>query len=164
MADQAAIRDNEKRAGPPLSSYGRAQVERGKLLLQMHKNMRNTYHPLHNPNDFTYGDGITGTTRLTNALSTFLNSYFGPHLPVSPDHLIMGTGLLPMMSHVTRAVADRGEGILLAAPYYPGFDDSLAIENDIIPVGISVPPSEMNTMAELAYLENGLLESTSSER
>lgn len=50
MADQAAIRDNEKRAGPPLSSYGRAQVERGKLLLQMHKNMRNTYHPLHNPN------------------------------------------------------------------------------------------------------------------
>ncbi|KAF9808800.1 hypothetical protein IEO21_07728 [Rhodonia placenta] len=113
------------------------------------------------PEDFTYGDGITGTTRLTNALSTFLNSYFRPHLPVSPDYLIMGTGLLPMMSQVARAVADRGEGILLAAPYYQGFDDSLVIENGVIPVGISVPPSGMNTMAELVYLERGLLESKS---
>jgi len=35
---------------PTLSSNGRAQLEKGKVVLQMNKNMRDAYHPQSNPN------------------------------------------------------------------------------------------------------------------
>jgi aspartate/methionine/tyrosine aminotransferase len=174
--------------GPVLSSRGQAQAKAAELLLGFQKILRDLYNPdsnpdgvlniavaentlMHeelrqyfeqkfqlNPEDFTYGDGFNGTSRLCNALSSFFNSQFNPHRPVVADHLMTGAGLLPLISEITRVIANPGDGILLAAPYYQGFDFCLTIQNGVIPVGVPVPPSDMCTMAELAYLEQGLRE------
>jgi len=100
------------------------------------------------PTDFSYGDGMTGSTRLINALSSFLNSHFKPHRPVVPeDHLMMGAGLEVLISQISRVIANPGDGILLAAPYYQGFDMCLSLQNGVIPVEVPVPASDMCTMA-----------------
>jgi aspartate/methionine/tyrosine aminotransferase len=111
------------------------------------------------PEDFAYSNGLNGSTRLCNALSSFLNSHFNPRRPVVPRQLITGAGVVPLISHVSRSIANAGDGILLAAPYYHGFDFCLTIQNGVIPVGVPVPASDMCTMAELTYLERGLRES-----
>lgn len=110
--------------------------------------------------DFSYGDGLIGTTRLTHAYANFLNSYFKPHRPIVPeDHVMMGAGLEVLISQVVRVITNPGDGIMLAAPYYAGFDQCLIIQNGVTPVGVDVPPSDMCTLAELTYLEEGLRES-----
>lgn len=112
--------------------------------------------------DFTYGDGVTGTTRLGKALSRFLNAHFKPHLPVLIDHLIMGGGLSPIISQLSRVLADPGDGILLAAPYYPGFDIDLLVSNNIHPVGVPIAEPDLCTLAELDHMERGLAESNAN--
>ncbi|EGO00738.1 hypothetical protein SERLA73DRAFT_178645 [Serpula lacrymans var. lacrymans S7.3] len=182
--------DDNRSGQTALSSYGQAKAETRKTALQLQKNMRDSYHEKTNidgivnigvaentlmyedlreyfernlhltPTDFTYGDGLTGTMRLCTAVSRFLNSYFEPYRPVVPDHLIMGSGLMTVLSQVTRVIADPGDGILLASPYYQGFDVSFTVQNGIIPIGVPIPASDMFTVKELTHLKRGLQEST----
>lgn len=71
----------------------------------------------------------------------------------------MGGGLIPIMSQVGRVLADPGDGVLLAAPYYHGFDVSLVLANGILPIGVPVPLCDMFTLAELVHLERGIQKS-----
>jgi aspartate/methionine/tyrosine aminotransferase len=72
---------------------------------------------------------------------------------------MMGAGVEVLISQIARVIADPGDGILLAAPYYQGFDLCLGLQNGIVPVEVPVPASDMCTLAELTYLEKGLRES-----
>lgn len=93
-------------------------------------------------------------------MSNFLNSYFRPYRPVLPDHLVIGAGLTPVISQVTRAIADPGDGVLVIAPYYAGFNIYLKTLNGVIPVSVQVPASQSFTLEEVTCLERCLQDST----
>ncbi|KAM6501814.1 Pyridoxal phosphate-dependent transferase [Amanita muscaria] len=172
----------------PLSSQGQARAEAGKQMEPFEKNSSNAYDPVHNPNgiislalaentllhkeladyferhfhltysDFTYGS-LRGDLRLREALSWVINAYFHPFENVTPNHLIMGNGLVSLVSHLAGAVANRGDGILVAKPFYYGWDIELPLLHGVVPVGVPVPISDMFTLAEVTYFEKMLQES-----
>ncbi|KAJ3500599.1 hypothetical protein NMY22_g19209 [Coprinellus aureogranulatus] len=108
------------------------------------------------PVDFTYGDSLSGSLRLRTSLSYFLNSHFGPHTPVTPAEPMTSSGLLPMISSLGRALVDPGNAVIIAAPYYHGFDIALGTLDSIRIIGVSTPFSEALTQSELDRMELAL--------
>ncbi|KAJ5691888.1 hypothetical protein N7462_001311 [Penicillium macrosclerotiorum] len=84
----------------------------------------------------TYNDGGGGSSRLRDNLSQFLNRHLHPFIPLQLDHLIVTNGVSPAIEHVSWALADPGEGILLGRPYYGTFvpDISTRPGTTVVPV------------------------------
>ncbi|KAJ3567908.1 hypothetical protein NP233_g6062 [Leucocoprinus birnbaumii] len=183
---------NDGTVAPTLSDFAMQCIQQGKEALEMHKNMRNGYNQYENPEgivnlsvaentlmheelvahyesvfrlralDFTYGDGLTGTMRLSNAICNFLNAYFEPFRPVEPSQLILGCGLMSMLGQVGGVVANRGEGILITAPYYSGFNPSFMTVYGLKVVPALMAANDIGTMNELVVLEKSIRDSNAS--
>ncbi|KAF8624618.1 hypothetical protein AX15_005773 [Amanita polypyramis BW_CC] len=100
-----------------------------------------------------------GDPCLRNALADLFNTHFNPYKPILSDQIIVGAGLSAIASHLVGVLANPGDGVLLAAPYYYGFDWELTIQHDIVPVPVPVPKSDIFTLIELMHLEKALEES-----
>ncbi|CAO1615186.1 unnamed protein product [Parajaminaea phylloscopi] len=84
------------------------------------------------PTDLTYGTSLHGSTRLFAALTKHFNrSVFAPVTPVTSQHLLTGPGCGPLLDQLFEHLADPGEGVLVAAPYYNGFDADLATRSHV---------------------------------
>ncbi|KAF4972381.1 hypothetical protein FSARC_1040 [Fusarium sarcochroum] len=89
----------------------------------MHDVLRKHIHDnlaLSNP-AFTYGDGTTGTKRVKQAVSRFLNKHLHPFQDVEPTHISMTNGCSAAIEHLSWAIANPGDAILLGQPYYGTF-------------------------------------------
>lgn len=89
------------------------------------------------PSDLTYGTSLFGSHRLFRALCLHYNSKaFSPVRPVLPEHFITAPGCGPLLDQIFEHIADPGEGVLIAAPYYNGFDADLSCRSAVkgIPV------------------------------
>jgi 1-aminocyclopropane-1-carboxylate synthase len=72
--------------------------------------------------DFTYGEGPGGTTRLRDLLSKFLNTHFKiTESKLIDKNIITTPGVYAALEQISWAVANPGEGILVGRPLYPGF-------------------------------------------
>ena len=97
--------------------------------------------------------------RLRDACAWYVNKHFGidkqqhPELEVKPEHIIMGTGLITILNVVSRAICNPGDGILIAAPYYSGFDYIFKNPLGFRPVPVNVPIDKIGTADEVKYLE-----------
>jgi len=179
----------EDKVGVTLSKRGLRSVSQGTGILAWKAALTDNYHPETHPNgiinigtaentlmvpeltqyyekafklipmDFTYGDGICGTTRLFAALANFFNEWFLPIKRVEHAHIITGSGASCILNHLFRAIADPGEGVLIASPYYPGFDNDLLIMDNAIPIPVNVPLEDMFQLREVECLEQALLRS-----
>ena len=80
------------------------------------------------PVDLTYGTSLFGSHRLFASLCRHFNlgHTFAPVTPVRPEHLITGPGCGPLLDQLAEHLAEPGDGILVAAPYYNGYDADLA--------------------------------------
>lgn len=86
-----------------------------------------TSHLKLEPADLTYGTSLYGSTRLFAALAKHFNRpTFSPHVPVEPQHMLTGPGCGSLLDQIFEHIAGPGEGVLVAAPYYNGFDADLA--------------------------------------
>jgi 1-aminocyclopropane-1-carboxylate synthase len=86
-------------------------------------------------------------------LAIFFNDYFKPIKPVSEDHILTGSGASAIVGNLCKSIADKGDGVLLAAPYYVGFDFDLAAMNGVLPIAVPVTPKQYFTMDEIVSLE-----------
>ncbi|KAF4990711.1 hypothetical protein FGRMN_8315 [Fusarium graminum] len=89
----------------------------------MHDVLRKHIHDnlaLTNP-AFTYGDGTTGTKRVKQAVSRFLNTHFKPIRRIEPAHVSVTNGCSAAIEHLSWAVANPGDAVLLGQPYYGTF-------------------------------------------
>lgn len=84
----------------------------------------------------TYNEGGCGSSRMRNAIASFLNRHLKPATPLEASHLMTTNGVSPAIEHVAWAFADPGEGILLGRPYYGMFipDISLRSGSPVVPV------------------------------
>ncbi|KGB77237.2 hypothetical protein CNBG_3075 [Cryptococcus deuterogattii R265] len=97
---------------------------------------------LHNnitPLDLSYGDSLWGSRRINKALSGFFNEWFNPAEEVLPEQIITGVGCSAVLDQLFFNILDEGEAVLLAAPYYTGFDRDLISRGRVklIPVHLS---------------------------
>ncbi|GFF34373.1 probable inactive 1-aminocyclopropane-1-carboxylate synthase-like protein 2 [Aspergillus udagawae] len=100
------------------------------LLNRMHQDLNLTSKSL------TYNDGASGSKRLKAAMARFLNRHLHPATPLEPQHLILTNGVSAAVEHLSWALADKGEGILLGRPYYGTFisDISLRFGTEVVTV------------------------------
>ncbi|KAI9038543.1 pyridoxal phosphate-dependent aminotransferase [Aspergillus affinis] len=84
----------------------------------------------------TYNQGGGGSMRLKAAIGRFLTRHFHPVKPIQPDHVVVTNGLAAALEHLSWALADPGDGILLGRPYYGAFipDLSLRTATEVVEV------------------------------
>ncbi|KAM0755853.1 PLP-dependent transferase [Meredithblackwellia eburnea MCA 4105] len=111
-------------------------------------------------NDFTYGTALGGSLRLFEALQTLTTKYFAAKVPVQRDHVIAGSGCGSVIDLLVSCLADPGDGILVAKPYYTGFGASFECRNSVVPVGVELPfGKEAHAAAGVEAFEAALIES-----
>ncbi|KAM0786457.1 hypothetical protein ACM66B_001919 [Microbotryomycetes sp. NB124-2] len=109
--------------------------------------------------DLTYGTALTGSVRLFSALSHLFSQYFNPHVPVSRNHIVAGSGCSSIIDSVVSCTADAGDGILVAKPYYNGFVASFECRNGVQAVGVSLEQGQEADSGAIAAFERALQES-----
>ncbi|GMK59407.1 hypothetical protein CspeluHIS016_0800130 [Cutaneotrichosporon spelunceum] len=105
------------------------------------------------PSDLSYGDGLWGSRRINLALSSFLNEYFDPAEPVQPEHVITGVGCSAVLDQLFYTLVDEGEAVLLAAPYYTGFDRDLVGRSRVRLEPVELPVDEAFSPSSLSHFE-----------
>ena len=70
---------------------------------------------------------------------------------------------MAISSQLIGALANPGDGVLVASPYYYGFDMEFTVQHGIIPIAVSVPRADMFTPMELSHFETALEESTKKD-
>lgn len=95
-------------------------------------------------------------------MSHFLNAYFSPCRLIKRDQIILGCGLFTMLGQVGGAVANRGDGILITAPYYSGFDPIFMMVHGLRTVPAMMSEKDVGTMNELRILEKTIHDSNAS--
>ncbi|CEI69019.1 hypothetical protein FVEN_g4205 [Fusarium venenatum] len=119
----------------------------------MHDVLRKHIHDnlaLSNP-AFTYGDGTTGTKQVKKTVSRFLNRHLKPFKTIEPAHITMTNGCSAAIEHLSWAVANPGDGILLGRPYYGTFVPDLTARfgAKLLPVAFGeVDPLSEDAIAE----------------
>ncbi|WWC58053.1 uncharacterized protein I303_100588 [Kwoniella dejecticola CBS 10117] len=94
------------------------------------------------PLDLSYGDSLWGSRRINRALAGLYNDYFDPSEEVKPEQIITGVGCSAVLDQLFYTLMDEGEAILLAAPYYTGFDRDLIGRGRVRLIPVHVPVGE----------------------
>lgn len=99
----------------------------------------------------TYGDGTTGSHRLKEVLSRFLTRHLKalPGWEISPEHVTVTNGCSSSVEHLSWALANPDDGILLAQPYFRGFIPSIELRTGakVVPVAFSgVEPFDVDAV------------------
>ncbi|KAF7591100.1 hypothetical protein BBP40_001999 [Aspergillus hancockii] len=105
----------------------------------------------------TYHDGPTGSVRLKQAVSAFVNKHFQPLNAVEPDHLFVTNGVSSAIEHLSWAFADPGDGILLGRPYYGTFIPDLSLRPGATVVPVSFDGCDPFSLDAVQKYEQALL-------
>ncbi|KAE8242567.1 hypothetical protein A4X13_0g7106 [Tilletia indica] len=107
--------------------------------------------------ELTYADRICAQTSLLRALAHLYNfvpdgvdhatfeAQRKPILPVTVDHIIVGSGASGALDALFFCIASAGDGVLLSAPYYNGFDRDLMSRAGLRIVPVPLGPLAMTT-------------------
>ncbi|KAL1954863.1 hypothetical protein VTO42DRAFT_505 [Malbranchea cinnamomea] len=106
----------------------------------------------------TYNDGGGGSARLKSAIAGFLNRYFRPVVRVSPEHLLVTNGVSSAIEHVSWALADPGEGILLGRPFYGTFVPDISLRPGTVVVQVSFEDCDPLSLEAVDKYERALLD------
>ncbi|KIA75383.1 1-aminocyclopropane-1-carboxylate synthase [Aspergillus ustus] len=86
------------------------------------------------PEHLSYSDSHRGDTKTMQALSTFFNHYFNPHISVKPSQIALSPGSSSSLAGLVGQICDPGEGVLVPAPFWNGFDFHFAVHAQVHPV------------------------------
>ncbi|EGG12076.1 uncharacterized protein MELLADRAFT_102000 [Melampsora larici-populina 98AG31] len=113
------------------------------------------------PEDLHY-QSVFGPNSFKLVLQDLLNKYFHPSIPVKSEHLVTGIGVTAVLEQLLYSLCDANDRVLLAKPYYAGFDKIAKQKLGIVLVGVDVPegidPSSETALEsfESAYQETAL--------
>ncbi|KAH6695530.1 putative 1-aminocyclopropane-1-carboxylate synthase [Plectosphaerella plurivora] len=90
----------------------------------------------------TYGDGFSGSHRLRKTIARFINARFFPVTPVAKSHVLVTSGLGPAIELCGFSLCDKGDGVLLARPYYGSFPVDMGYRAEAQIIGVSFGTSD----------------------
>ncbi|CZT21193.1 related to 1-aminocyclopropane-1-carboxylate synthase, and related proteins [Ramularia collo-cygni] len=84
-----------------------------------------------------YPDGFGGAPDLVESLAKFFNRYFQPRNEVSSSQIVVAPGATTCLEALLHCICDPGDGVLVPAPYWNGFNVTFSIRPQvrIIPFG-----------------------------
>lgn len=85
-------------------------------------------------------ENMTGMTPFREALASFLADYILKCGPVDPNHIVVNVGVGSIINHMSMALFDKGDGILIPAPSYASFDFDLKVKTTLTTTRPWVPP------------------------
>lgn len=109
--------------------------------------------------DFSYGTALCGSLRLFKALALLFDTYFHARTPVIKEHIISGVGCGSVIDHLVGVLCDPGDGILVSAPFYTGFDASFQCRNGVEAVAVELEYGTEEEEGAIEFYEKKLLES-----
>ncbi|KAK2874943.1 hypothetical protein FQN49_001917 [Arthroderma sp. PD_2] len=113
------------------------------------------------PHHLSYPNEFAGDADLIKALAGFLNEYFHPHIPVEPEHVATAPGAATCLNTFLYNTCEPGEGILVPAPFWNGFDWLFTARSSAVPVMVHVEKSVDTLTSQLIpALEKAYTEST----
>lgn len=94
-----------------------------------------------------------GSNSLKEAICITLNQYFNPAIPVRPEDLICGAGVVAILAQLIYAICDEDDGVLISKPYYSGYDHVIKQGVHLIDFEIQNPlnPRSVSDALEKAY-------------
>jgi aspartate/methionine/tyrosine aminotransferase len=110
-----------------------------------------------NHHAFTYGDGSSGSKRLSNAMAKFLNVNFHPAIPVTSAHITATNGCSSALEHLSWAIADPGDGFLLGRPFYGTFIPDLSLRTGATVIPVSFGPTDPLSLDAVKIYEHALI-------
>ncbi|TPX66799.1 hypothetical protein SpCBS45565_g04158 [Spizellomyces sp. 'palustris'] len=103
--------------------------------------------------DATFSYGLMyGSQELRDKLADMFNLQFQPIRRVEASEIVVTNGACSAVSNLVQVVCDVGEGILVPAPYYGGFDPDVSNYSlaNLITCSCSTPPNFLPTAQDLA--------------
>ncbi|KAE8163403.1 pyridoxal phosphate-dependent transferase [Aspergillus tamarii] len=101
------------------------------------------------PHHLSYPNEFAGDADLIKALAAFFNEYFHPYVPVEPDHIATAPGAATCLNTFLYNLCEPGEGILVPAPFWNGFDWLFTARSSAVPVMVHVERSADTLTAQL---------------
>ncbi|EOR01618.1 1-aminocyclopropane-1-carboxylate synthase-like protein 2 [Wallemia ichthyophaga EXF-994] len=89
--------------------------------------------------DLSYGNGFSCSRELAAAMAVFYNDTLKPVDQIKPEHIVAGVGMSAVNGQLSWYLCEPGEGILIGAPYYNGFDIELRAQSQVEPIEVHFP-------------------------
>ncbi|TIA93125.1 hypothetical protein E3P99_00268 [Wallemia hederae] len=86
--------------------------------------------------DLSYGNGFSCSRELAVAMSELYNDTLKPLQEIKPEHIVAGVGMSAVNGQLGWYLCEPGEGVLIGAPYYNGFDIELTSQAQAVPVEV----------------------------
>ncbi|KAI0401575.1 1-aminocyclopropane-1-carboxylate synthase 7 [Xylaria palmicola] len=83
---------------------------------------------------FSYPNGLAGDQDLLCALAKFFNEYFRPLVPVEKQHIATAPGVAFSLDALLYNICEVGDGLLIPAPCWNGFDWLVNVRAGVHPV------------------------------
>ncbi|KAK4153856.1 pyridoxal phosphate-dependent transferase [Chaetomidium leptoderma] len=103
-----------------------------------------------------YSEGVGGSTAVRQRIADLANDYFSPRSEVEASHVVLGAGGCFALNALMEQICDPGDGVLIAAPYWPGLDLSLHVHNDAKGIPVQIPLDVFFNTDSIAYYEEAL--------
>ncbi|KAG6135952.1 putative secondary metabolism biosynthetic enzyme [Claviceps purpurea] len=107
--------------------------------------------------ELAYSEGVGGCPKVRGLIADLVNSHFQPHAQVDKSHIVLGAGGCFALNALIEAICDPGDGILIAAPYWPGLDLSISVHNDAKAVVVRVPHEDFFRVESIRHYSKALL-------
>ncbi|KAJ3577056.1 hypothetical protein NPX13_g3504 [Xylaria arbuscula] len=109
----------------------------------------------------SYPNRFTGDQDLINALAGFFNQYFEPCIPVDKQHIVVAPGVAFALDALLYNICEAGDGILIPAPCWNGFDWLVNVRAGVHPIVARVSnlddvfvPSKVLESLDLAFSQS----------
>ncbi|KAJ5107491.1 hypothetical protein N7456_004166 [Penicillium angulare] len=96
-----------------------------------------------------YPKSPLGDPGLLDVLASFLNSHFEPSRQIKSSHIAAAAGASACLNDLMYSICDSGDGVLVPAPFWNGFDFHFNIRAQVTPIAVSIPQLEDQFTTEL---------------
>lgn len=93
-------------------------------------------------------------------LAHLLNLAFEPCLEIKPVHITLTAGASLALTTLAEQICNPGDGIMTAAPYWPGLDLAITVHKDVKIVPVRVPLDAIFKPESFDWYEKAMKESS----
>ena len=89
-------------------------------------------------------------------LSEVVNDYFEPVVVTEPSDIVLAAGGSFALSALIEQILNPGDGVLVAAPYWPGLDLCFSVQNDSVVLPVHIPLDIFFQATSVRFYEDAL--------
>ncbi|PVU92298.1 hypothetical protein BB561_003918 [Smittium simulii] len=105
------------------------------------------------PENLEYGDP-TGSSSLRSEIAHLTNRHFNVYRNVLPEQIVVANGVTSVIDMLISTVCNRGDAVLVSAPYYNAFDTDVNLRAKVVTHSVNIPISEGLDPSQVKYFQH----------